>query len=448
MSNLFVKVLLTLVLILINGIFSLAEMALVSVRKSRLQQLADEGDKRAVAALSLIQQPSRFFSTIQIGITLVSILTGALAGADIADALAGVFAQTRYLKSIAGPLAYILVVGLMTFVTIVLGELVPKRIAVNSSEKIALTMASSMRFISAVAKPFVTVLSAATEGVLKLLGIKLHEEPIVTEEEFRVLLEEGTEAGVFEESEQEMVESVLNLGDRRISSLMTPRHDIVWLDTDESIEETKRKILESGFSRFPVARESLDNLLGEVQTRDLLVHSLNSEPFDLQAALTTPLYIPEVMPILSVLEQFKQASTQMALVIDEYGSLVGLVTLQDILEMIVGDMPSAEAGEEPDIVQREDGSWLLDGMVPIEELKELLNIEGMLPGEEQGLFNTLAGFITNYLGRIPATADHFEWANEHFEVVDMDGNRIDRVLVSAVPPEEHTEEPEPPAEAD
>ncbi|MHB9033616.1 MAG: hemolysin family protein, partial [Anaerolineae bacterium] len=417
MSSTFTQVIIILGLILLNGLFSMTEMALVSVRKARLQQKADSGDKRAQLALSLSQQPSQLFSTVQIGITVVSIITGAIAGNQIAEALAAVLARVKFLTNIAQPLAVALVIILLTFVTIVLGELVPKRIAVSSAEEIAIRFSGFMRFISILAKPFVYILSATSEGVLKLFNIHLHDEPAVTEEEFRVLLEEGTEAGVFEEAEQEMVESVLTLGDRRVSSLMTPRHDIIWLDIQDTAEVIKEKITESGYSRFPVAEESLDRILGEVNTRDLLVRIMNGEAVDLSSSLTKPLYVPEVMPILSVLEQFKQASTQMALVIDEYGSLVGLVTLKDILEMIVGDMPSPEENEEPDIVQREDGSWLLDGMVAIEEVKELLDIETPLPGEEQGLFNTLAGFITNYLGRIPAVADHFEWANQRFEVV-------------------------------
>lgn len=433
MSSLFTQVVIVLGLILANGLFSMAEIALVSVRKARLQQKADSGDKRARTALELSQQPSNLFSTVQLGITLIGILTGAISGAEFAGALAVPLSKIPFLASAARPISLALVVIILTFVSIVLGELVPKRIAANTPEKIALGAAGPMKFIAKISKPFVFILSASTEGLLKLFGVKLETEPAVTEEEFRVLLEEGTEAGVFDEAEQEMVESVLTLGDRRVSSLMTPRHDIVWLDTDEPVEVTQEKIKQSGYSRFPVAHESLDNILGEVQTNDLLVRALNNEPFDLQAALRPPLFVPEVMPVLNVVEQFKQASTQMALVIDEYGSLIGLVTLKDILEVIVGDMPLTEPNEQPDAVQREDGSWLLDGMVPVEELKELLDIE-QLPGEEQGLFNTLAGFITTYLGRIPVVADHFEWANQRFEVVDMDGNRIDRVLISAVLP--------------
>jgi putative hemolysin len=309
---------------------------------------------------------------------------------------------------------------------------VPKRLALNTPEKIAIAFAIPMRTMARLAKPFVHFLSGATEAVVRVLGIKLSTEPSVTEEEFHVLLEQGTEAGVFEEAEQDMVESVLTLGDRRVNSLMTPRHEIVWLDPEDTPIEITQKIMASGYSRFPVAHESLDSILGEVRARDLLIRSLNGLPFDLKASLCRPLYVPEVMPILAVLEQFRQAETQMALVIDEYGSLTGLVTLNDILEMIVGELPSTETGDEPDAVQREDGSWLLDGMVPIEELKELIHLE-QLPGEEQGLFNTLAGFITTFLGRMPAVADHFIWEGQRFEVVDMDGHRIDRVLISQLP---------------
>jgi putative hemolysin len=426
------QIILILGLILANGLFATAEMALVSARKARLQQKADEGDKRAQVALDLAVQPSHLLSTTQVGITLIGILIGALSGAEIADGLAGLLALISFLRPVAHPLALVLVVIIITFISLVLGELVPKRLALNTPERIAIAFAIPMRTLSRIAKPFVHVLSGTTEAIVRLLGIQLSTEPAVTEEEFHVLLEQGTEAGVFEEAEQDMVESVLTLGDRRINSLMTPRHEIVWLDPDDSPTEITQKMMSSGYSRFPVAHESLDSMLGEVRAKDLLIRALNGQPFDLKATLCRPLYVPEVMPVLDVLEQFRQAETQMAFVIDEYGSLIGLVTLNDILEMIVGELPSTEAGEEPDAVQREDGSWLLDGMVPIEELKELLHL-GELPGEDEGLFNTLAGFITTYLGRMPAVADHFIWEGQRFEVVDMDGHRIDRVLISQTP---------------
>ena len=433
------QIILVLGLILANGLFAMAEMALVSARKARLQQKADDGDKRAQVALDLAVKPSQLLSMVQIGITLIGILIGALSGAEIADALAHLLSLVPFLHSFANPLALVLVVIVITFFSLVLGELVPKRLALNTPEKIAIAFAIPMRMVARIAKPFVHILSGTTEAVVRLLGIKLSTEPSVTEEEFHVLLELGTEAGVFEEAEQEMVESVLTLGDRRVNSLMKPRHEIVWLDPDDLPAEITQKIMASGYSRFPVAHESLDSILGEVRAKDLLIRALNGLPFDLKASLCRPLYVPEVMPVLAVLEQFRQEETQMALVIDEYGSLTGLVTLNDILEMIVGELPSTETGDEPDAVQREDGSWLLDGMVPIEELKELLHLEE-LPGEDQGLFNTLAGFITTFLGRMPAVADHFIWGGQRFEVVDMDGNRIDRVLIAQIPEPESEEE--------
>jgi putative hemolysin len=432
------QILLILALILANGLFSMAEMALVSARKARLQQKADDGDKRAQVALDLASKPSQLLSMVQIGITLIGILIGALSGAEIADGLSGLFALVPFLRPLAHPLALVLVVIVITFISLVLGELVPKRLALNSPEKIALAFAIPMQTVARIAKPFVHILSGTTEAVVRLMGIKLSTEPSITEEEFHVLLEQGTEAGVFEEAEQDMVESVLTLGDRRVSSLMTPRHEIVWLDPEDLTAEITQKILTSGYSRFPVAHESLDSILGEVNAKDLLIRSLNGLPFDLKASLCRPLYVPEVMPVLAVLEQFRQEETQMALVVDEYGSLTGLITLNDILEMIVGELPSTETGDDPDAVQREDGSWLLDGMVPIDDLKELLHLEE-LPGEDQGLFNTLAGFITTFLGRMPAVADHFTWEGQRFEVVDMDGNRIDRVLIAQMPDPEVTE---------
>lgn len=432
MSVVVLQILMLLVLIIINGVLSMAEIAVVSARKARLQQRMEEGNARARQALYLAEHPGHFLSTVQIGITLIGILTGAFGGATIADYLAIAIGRIPLLHPYAGAISLALVVVVITYFSLVLGELVPKRLALNSPERIAEGLAGFMRGLAYITKPLVHLLSGSTDLVLHLFGVKPSSEPPVTEDELIVMMAEGTEAGVFEEAEQDMVESVLQLSDRRASSLMTPRPEIVWLDPTDTCEEITRKISTSGYSRFPVADGSLDNVLGEVQSRDLLLRCLSGQPLVLTEALGPSLYVPEVMPALSVLEQLRRQSTQMALVVDEYGSVTGLVTLNDLLEAIVGDLPSAEEFAEPDAVQREDGSWLLDGMVTVEEFRDLLNLAD-LPGEEQGLYQTLAGFVTTTLGRLPAVADHFEWGGYRFEVVDMDGTRVDRVLASPIP---------------
>lgn len=418
-------------LAVVNGVFAMAEIALVSSRKARLQQRASEGNVGARVALDLAESPNRFLSTVQIGITLIGVFAGAFGGATLARSLAPLLERIAFLRPYAQGAALVLVVLLTTYLSLVIGELVPKRLAMANPERIAAVISRPMRALSVIGQPIVKLLSFSTDLVLRLLGHKASEEPPVTEEELRVLLEEGTEAGVFEEVEQDMVESVLHLSDRRASSLMTPRPEIIWLDLEDPPEEIHRKILESGYSRFPAAQGSLDTIVGEVQARDLLAALLSGKPLDLSSVLRKPLYVPEVMPAFAVLEHFRQSGTEMALVINEYGSVSGLVTMQDILEAIVGDIPSADEASEPEIVQREDGSWLLDGMLTIEEVKDLFDVED-LPGEEQGLYQTLSGFVMANLGRIPNVADYFEWGGLRFEVMDMDGNRLDRLLVQRI----------------
>ncbi|MHB1296009.1 MAG: hemolysin family protein [Anaerolineae bacterium] len=434
-----IEILFVLVLILANGVFAMSEIAVVTSRKTRLQQKAGEGDGKAAAALRLAEKPNHFLSTVQIGITLIGVLAGAFSGATLAGHLEPLLAKIPFLVDYAEATAITLVVVTITFLTLVLGELVPKRLALNDPERIAGAIARPMNALSWLATPFVRLLSYSTELVIRMLGVKVSDTPPVTEEEIRILLEQGTEAGVFAEAESDMVESVFSLGDRRASSLMTPRNYVVWLDVEDPVEEIQRKIVESGHSRFPVAQDSLDNVLGEVQARDLLTRAIGGEPFDLQAVLRAPLYVPEVMSALNVLEHFKSSSTEMALVIDEYGFVTGLVTLDDILEAIVGEIPTAEELAEPPVVKRDDGSWLMDGMVLIDELRELFDLDEF-PGEDQGLYQTLGGFVTSQLGAIPSSADSFVWNDLRFEVMDMDGNRVDKVLVTPATPEATEEE--------
>ncbi|ADI65718.1 hemolysin family protein [Trichormus azollae] len=428
MSSISVEILIILVLIFANGVFSMSEMAIVSARKVRLQQLANQGNLNARAALELAESPNHFLSIVQVGITLINILNGVFGGATIAQRLEGYVKLVPFLAGYSQPIAFSLVVLLITYFSLIVGELVPKRLALNNPERIAATVAIPMRALAALASPVVFLLSASTETVLRILGITPSDEPQVTEEEIKILIEQGTEAGTFEEAEQDMVERVFRLGDRPVTGFMTPRPDIVCLDLEDPAEENRQKMADSAYSRYPVCQAGLDNVLGIIPVTDLLARSLRNEPLDLTLELRQPVFVPESTRGLKVLELFKQTVTHMALVVDEYGVIQGLVTLNDIMSEIVGDVPAGPGQEEPQAVQREDGSWLVDGMLPVEEFLELFGLEE-LENEERGNYQTLGGFIITHLGRIPAAADHFEWDGIRFEVMDMDGNRVDKVLI-------------------
>lgn len=428
MSSITIEILTILVLIIVNGVFSMSEMAIVSARKVRLQHQANQGDTKARAALELAEAPNRFLSTVQVGISLIGILTGAFGGATLADKLASYLRLIPGLALYSQPIAFAIVVLTITYLSLIIGELVPKRLALNNPERIAANVAIPMRMVEAIASPVVHLLSASTDLVLRVLGIGPSTEPQVTEEEIKVLIEQGTEAGTFEEAEQDMVERVFRLGDRPVNALVTPRPDIVWLDLEDSAEENRQKMMESAHSRFPVCQGGLDNVLGVLHVTDLLSRSLSGQPLDLTVSLRQPVFVPESTRGLKVLELFKKTGIHMALVVDEYGVVQGLVTLNDILVEIVGDVSSADELENPQAVQREDGSWLLDGMLPVDEFFELFDIDE-LRGEHRGSYQTLGGFVMTHLGRIPAATDHFEWEGMRFEVMDMDGNRVDKVLV-------------------
>ncbi|MEH2157604.1 hemolysin family protein [Nostoc sp.] len=428
MSSITFEILIILVLIIANGVFSMSEMAIVSARKVRLQQLANQGDVKAKAALKLAESPNHFLSTVQVGISLIGILTGAFGGATIANRLAIYVKRVPFLAPYSEPVSFGIVVLLITYFSLIVGELVPKRLALNNPERIASIVAIPMQALAAIASPVVFLLSASTDLILRLLGITASTEPQVTEEEIKILIEQGTEAGTFEEAEQDMVERVFRLGDRPVSYLMTPRPDIVWLDLDDTAEENRQKMVDSAYSRYPVCQGGLDNVLGVIPVTDLLARSFRGEALDLTVGLRQPVFVPESTRGLKVLELFKQTITHMALVVDEYGVIQGLVTLNDIMSEIVGDVPSTDGQDQPQAVQREDGSWLLDGMLPVEEFLELFGMEEW-ESEERGSYQTLGGFVITHLGRIPAAADYFEWQSMRIEVMDMDGNRVDKVLV-------------------
>ncbi len=422
------------VLLIINSVLIMAETALLSSRKARLQNDFNKGDERAGIALKLTENPNQFLSVTQIGITTIDLLLGALTGSTLGVWIDAQLSQYPMLEPYSTVIGLLVGVLPITYLSLVLGDLVPKRLALRDPEGVSATFARIMMLFTRIFSPIVTFLSFSTESILRIMGVKISAEPPVTEEEIQLLIDQGTQAGVFEESEQDMVEGVFSLGDRRVYSLMTPRPDIVWLDIDDSIEEIRQKISECNLSRFPVRQDSLDVIVGIVKARDLLVRSLNGEPIVLKDLLKPAFFVPETMFASRALEILKEKGTDMLLVIDEFGALQGLLTINDILEEIVGEMEL----DEPQATQRQDGSWLLDGMLEVDEFREIFNLPS-LPHESE--YETLSGFVMMSLGRVPQPTDHFEWHGLKFEVVDMDGRRVDKVLVTTLPQKPLTVEP-------
>jgi putative hemolysin len=423
------EILFILLLIVANGIFSGSEIAVVSARKVRLQQLAEKGSRPARLALRLAESPNDFLSTVQIGITLIGVLSGAVAGATVARQLQPVFDGIPALQPISEGLSVTLVVALITYLSLVIGELVPKRIALANPEQIACSIAPAMRALSRLCTPAVRLLGASTDALLRLLNVAASDEPEITEEEIKALIRQGADSGVFEESEHDMVQRVLRLGDRSIKTMMTPRTEIRWLDLEVSEEENLAEVKESNHSRFPVGRGSLDDCIGIVRVRSLLTAQLGSETLDLEALCQPPLYVAESTRSLSVLEQFKRTGIHIALVTDEFGGVEGLVTLNDLMEGIVGDLPALEDDEEPSFVIREDGTWLVDGSLDINDFDDRIGTRLLGTGEQRAYHN-LAGFMIHALERIPKASDHFDWQGYRFEVMDMDSNRVDKILVT------------------
>ena len=425
-------ILFILVLLIANGIFSGAEIAIVSSRKHRLQQLSDQGKRSARIALRLADSPNEFLSTVQIGITLIGILSGAVGGATVAQHLEPLLHRLPLLAPYSEGLSLTLVVAAITYLSLVIGELVPKRIALASPENLACAIAPSMRWLSRFSSPAVKLLGISTDALLKLLGVSTSNEPDITEDEIKAMIRQGTDSGVFEEVEHDMMQRVLRLGDRAIKTLMTPRTDICWLDLEEPLDQSLQEVLDSTHSRFPVARSSLDDCLGVVRVRNLLSAKLSGQGIDLEALMQPPLFVAESTRALSVLEQFKRSGIHIALVTDEFGGVEGLVTLNDLMEGIVGDLPSLDDADEPLVVSREDGSWLIDGSLDLDAFTELVDTD-IFGIDKEGRYHTLAGFVMHVLERIPREADHFEWLGYRFEVVDMDGKRVDKLLVSSIP---------------
>ena len=430
--------LIVLLLILANGIFSMAEFALISARRALLRTRAGEGDKGAGAALELAEDPNRFLSTVQIGITLIGILAGAFGGIRLAAYLEPFFLSIPALAPWAEGLSIIIVVLGITFVTMVLGELVPKRIGLHRPVEVSSFLARSMRALSWLAAPVVWLVSGTTDLVLRILGIPAAERPAVTEEEIKSMLEEGRRAGILEAAEQDMMEAVFRFGDRRVEALMTPRPEIVALDLDDPPDVNWGKISSGGHTWYPVYRGSLDTIAGVVTVRDLVSQVMAGKKPDLVSVLREPIYIPEGRPALMVLDLLRTSRSHIALVTDEYGTIAGILSFHDIIEAIIGVVPSADHGKEADIVSRDDGSFLIEGLLPIEDLQERFGL-GPFPEEGEGYYRTIAGFIVYSLGHIPGPGEHVSWSGYRFEVMDMDGKRVDKVLLVPPPPSESRE---------
>lgn len=429
-----VDIALLLFLIILNGILAMSEIAVVSSRKARLQKLADDDSPGAQSALALSNEPSTFLSTVQVGITTVGILSGAIGETALADPLTAWLAGFAIIEPYARGAALTIVVVGLTYFSVVVGELVPKQLGLLAPEKTASLIAPPMNMLARLTKPLVWLLSASSRFLLRLMGAVRQEEPPVTNEEIKDLMEQGAEAGVFHESEQEIVSNVLRLDEQRIGQIMTHRNEIYVLDLDEPEAEIRTRIAESPYSRVVVCRDGLDHIIGILRTADLLKAAMAGKPLEMEQLLRPPLYVPEGVTTTNLLENFRAAHQQCALIVDEYGELQGLVTLTDVLTSIVGELPSSNAPEDQDIVMREDGSWLIDGSLTIERLKSELEIEEDLPGEEYNSINTLGGFVMHVLGRVPAVTDYVEVVGFRFEVIDMDKNRVDKVLVARVVP--------------
>ena len=428
-------ILIVLALIVLNGFFALAEIAVIGARKARLRELANGGDRRANVALELATHPEHFLSTVQVGITLVGVLAGAFGGATIAKDVAIALRHVPWLAEYANPLAIILVVIAISYLSLIVGELAPKRIALAHAETLACAVAPVMRFLARLTAPGVAVLSFSTRVLVRMLGVRPSTEAPVSEEEVRILIRQGQEAGVFEKAEHELVERVFRLGDRRVSSLMTPRTEIVWVDPSEPIGETMRTMINAGHTYSPGCRGNLEHVLGMTSIKKQLSRMVGMKPPDLLADLEPPLYIPAAATSLKALESLRESGRHQALVVDEYGGVAGVITLNDILEAVIGEMAAARAAvssEGHPAVLRADGSWLMDAWLPITEVEQLLGISAPQDAE-RGKYDTLAGLILDELGEIPRVAARVVWNGYAFEVVDMDGKRIDKVLVSRVP---------------
>ncbi|MET0657888.1 MAG: hemolysin family protein, partial [Steroidobacteraceae bacterium] len=422
-------ILILFLLILLNGFFALSEMALVSAKRVRLKTAAEQGRRGAKSALALLEDPTGFLSAIQIGITLIGILTGVYSGATFATYLSAQLVQMGMDFELAEKLAFVGVVVVVTYVSLIFGELVPKRVALTHAEALAMFVAPIMRVFAQAMAPGVWLLRVTVNAALKILPISSATQGAVTEDDVRALIAEGTHAGVFLASERRLIEGVLALADRKVGSIMVPRQDMIWLDINEPLPELWQQAKNSGHARFLVARDRLDNLLGVITLADLS-EALRKGRLDTERDLQPPLHVPDSISVLQLLDQFQRSSTHLALVTDEYGGIEGMTTPIDILKAIAGELPELGSRERPEAMQRADGSWLVDGHMPIEELQRLLNRRDLVGRD----YHTVAGFVLARLGRIPKAGDLLSWRDFRIEIMDMDGMRIDQVLISPAAP--------------
>lgn len=433
------EIIVLLALIVLNGVFAMSEIAIVTSRKARLQKLIDEGDSAAAAALKLGGDPTRFLSAVQIGITSISVLNGIVGEAAMAAPMAAWLVSLGLAEKVSSLLTTGLVVVLITYVSIVLGELVPKRLAQSNPEAVARVIAQPMEWLAIIAEPFVKLLSLSTNTILKVLGVREGPNQAVTEEEIHALLQEGTSAGVIETQEHAMVRNVFRLDDRQIGSLMVPRADIVALDVELSFEENLERIEQGDHAHFPVVKGGIDNVIGIINARQWLAQALRDERAkDLGSQkLQEALYVPETLTGMELLDNFRQSGVPMAFVVDEYGEMQGMVTLQELVEAITGEFNPRDP-KTSWAVQREDGSWLLDGHIPVPELKDRLGLS-TVPEEEKGRYHTISGMMMLLTGRLPRVTDTAVWEGWKFEIVDMDGKTVDKVLATRLPEPPPTE---------
>ncbi|MGZ8456162.1 MAG: hemolysin family protein [Gemmatirosa sp.] len=430
------EIVIILLLLVLNGVFAMSELAVMTARKIRLEQRAEAGDRGARAALELAHEPTQFLSTVQVGITLIGVLAGAFGGASIAEQLADGFRASATLAPYADALGLTIVVGAITYLSLIIGELVPKRVALTAPERIASVIARPMRVLSRVVSPLVTLLTGSTNLVLRLLGVRARTDANVTEEEIRALVEQGAESGALQREEHQVVERVFRLGDRQVSALMTPRPDVDWIDVGEGAAGLRTELALGRRSLLLVCREDVDHVVGFVHAEDLLARCVTGAPLDseaLESLAQPPLFVPESIPAFRLLDALRRGRQHAAVVLDEFGGVAGVVTLDDVLQDLVGDFPSDagdDTGDDASIVRREDGSWLVDGHTPIADLETALDIT--LTEEERPGYQTVGGFVMARLGRLPRPAEHFEWEGHRFEVVDMDGRRVETVRVARV----------------
>jgi len=423
-----IEIVIVLLLILANGVLAASEMAVVSARQARLQGRADAGDAGAAAALALAEKPDRFLSTVQIGITLIGILAGTFGGSTVSETVGGWLDGIPGVGRYSGAIGVTVVVLVITYLSLVVGELVPKRIALQRPEAIAASIARPMNGLSRIASPAVDLLSVSSNALMRLLRSKESDEPPVTEEEIGLLLRQGAQAGVFEVHEPGLIEAVFRLGDAKVSEVMTPRHRVIFLDLEDDDAANRARMAESPHSHFPVCSGNPDDIRGIVSVKAIWSRALAGDSTALADVMIPALFVPESLPALKALELFKPAPVAMALVIDEYGGTVGLVSLHDLLEAIVGDVGPEHDAEDQEAVRRADGSWLLDGALQVNEVNDLL-AEAVIP-DEDAAYQTLGGFLMTRLGRIPSPGESLVWRGWTFEIVDMDGNRVDKVMAT------------------